>query len=135
MDPGARNLLDRFAELPAAWFGEGHDLGLDRGRQRRRRRRGRFAALPRRSTGAGLLFRLPRRRRRADEGLQRRPRGVLLGLLLARAMAGAQRLRAREYHRRVLAPVAHTRAFAVVDRRLAEAFLRDLLQPTLEVLV
>src|SRR2546422_10628274 len=74
-------------------------------------------------------------RHRTDKGLERRARRVLLGLLLGRAVARAQRLRAGEDDRRVLALVAYSRAFAVVHRRLAETFLSDLLELALEVLV
>src|SRR5207244_13280160 len=68
-------------------------------------------------------------------GLERRARRGPLGRLLGRAMARAERLRAGEHDRCVLAPVAYSRAFAVVHRRLAEAFLCDLLELALEVLV
>ena len=77
-----------------------------------------------------------RRLDRTDQALQRRPRGLLLGLLLGGAVPGAERLGAGER------PPTCTRGcvpdlgtLAVVDRRLAEALLGDLLQAALEVLV
>src|SRR5450759_5420557 len=73
--------------------------------------------------------------RGARQFLQGDPRGLLLGLLLGRAVTGAQRLRAGEDHRRVLAVVADPGAFAVIERRLPESLLRDLLQAAFEVLV
>src|SRR5713101_2775355 len=66
---------------------------------------------------------------------QGRPCGLLLSLLLGGSVASPKRLSTGEHHRRVLALVAHTRALAVVERRLAEPFLRHLLEPALEVLV
>src|SRR5216684_2104266 len=77
---------------------------------------------------------------RTDDGgvaqaLQSRPGGLLLSLLLRGPVPGTERLGAGEHHRRVLALVAHTRPLAVIERRLAEPFLRHLLEPALEVLV
>src|SRR6267378_2125826 len=62
-------------------------------------------------------------------------RGALLRLLLARAMAGAERFGPREHHRGVLAPVADARALAVVHRSFPKALLRDLLEAAFEVLI
>src|SRR5438128_3458490 len=127
-------LIDWFAELSAADLGHRHrhDLSLDRCGGLRR-----LALLARRPACPGLSRRLGRRHLLdgADQAFEGRPGGVLLRLLLARAVAGAEGLRSREDDRRVLAPVAHASAFAVVDGRLAEALLSDLLQPSFEVLV
>src|SRR5260370_1311325 len=113
-----------------------------------RPRRSRAWPEPRTPLTESTMLGLPRpcagRARRLDAGhrsearhqaLQRRPRGILVGLLLGRAMPGAERLGARKHDRRVLALRADLRALAVVDRRLSEPLLRDLLQAALEVLV
>src|SRR5438309_11628335 len=113
--------VDGFAELAAAGLGgrrlvvvahwmQGDDLGghglLICGRQRLSRL-SRLARGPAGSPG----FRLRGGRglcHRTDKGLERRTRGVLLRLLLGRAMASAQRLGAGEDDRRVLALVAYS---------------------------
>src|SRR5256885_14654260 len=138
-------LVEGFAELAAAGLGglglvvvahrmQGDDLGrhglLICGRQRLPRL-SRLARGPAGSPGLRLLGGRGLRHR-TEKGLERRTRRVLLGLLLGRAVARAQRLRAGEDDRRVLALVAYSRAFAVVHRRLAETFLSDLLELALE---
>src|SRR6267378_5682864 len=118
-----RWLFDRFAELAAPRLGQRvqrHHLGL--GGRLRGRRRHRLPLLARRAARA-RPGRLGRRHllHRADEALQGRPGGVLLGLLLARPVARAQGLGPGEDHGRVLAAVAHPSALAVVHGRLAES--------------
>src|SRR6266436_1196365 len=69
------------------------------------------------------------------QAFESRPGGLLLSLLLGGSMASPKRLSTCEHHRRVLALVADTRALAVIEWRLAEPFLRHLLEPAFEVLV
>src|SRR5438094_4394252 len=137
---GQPALLDRLSELAAprrlGHRVQRHDL-CRRGLRGCRRRRRRLPLLPRRAARAGRLRGLGRRElgRCGAQALQGGARGVLLRLLLAGAVAGAQRLRPREDDRRVLAAVAHARALAVVHRRFPEPLLSDLLQASFEVLV
>src|SRR5690242_15806517 len=158
---GTGRLVDRLAELPAAGRLGGrlqrHDLGGRRGRSRfgcRIRQHFRRSLRPcNLGAACGLWLALGARRaarsrpprrlgddgqrrcgRRGPKRLERRTCGVLLSLLLARAVTRAERLGAGEDDRGVLAPVADPRALAVVHRRRSEPLLRDLLQATLEVL-
>src|ERR1700694_4366858 len=83
------------------------------------------------------LGRLGRRysNRRPYQLRQRRSSGLLLRLLLGRAVPRAQRLRPGEDHRCVLAVIADPRTLAVVEGGLPETLLSHLLQAALEVLV
>src|SRR5205814_1128793 len=124
-------LFDGFAELTAARLGHRHDLGLDRRGQLRDR--GLFPALPGSPARPGLLRGLLGGV--AGQHLERGLGSILLGFLLARAVARAEWLRSCEHDRGVLTAVAHAGALAVIDRGFAKALLRDLLQAPLEVLV
>src|SRR5713226_5278756 len=92
----------------------------------------------RRSAGAGprRLDRLPcSRLQRSEQLLEGRACRLLLSLLLGSTMPRAERFGTREHHRRVLAVTANAGSLAVVDGRMPEPLLGDLLQATLEVLV